>query len=268
MDFSETRRVETGSNSGAESGSESLYPNFNPNFNSSNPEYNSSSFAQIESGSHKFSFVSMISFILGLVGGICGTCAILLPHSAFVPVFLYLMFISVYHMLEYLSVATFKASNLELDSFMFNPDGRYRFSLALSFAIIEFLVELFLFKASKSSKMFIILGQFIRTCAMYTAKSNFNHYIETHRDANHVLITHGIYSYERHPSYVGFFIWVLGLQTMLQNPVSLILFIAILGHFFVDRAQFEEYTLTRFFGQDYIRYKESVPTLIPFINST
>ncbi|PVU96413.1 hypothetical protein BB561_001190 [Smittium simulii] len=112
-----------------------------------------------------------------------------------------------------------------------------------------------------------LFGQFLRSCAMVTAKTSFNHIIVSHKDPSHTLITHGIYNYERHPSYVGFFFWATGLQIMIHNPISFIVYALVLGKFFIDRVCYEEHTLIRLFGSDYIMYKKNVPTLIPSLNS-
>lgn len=81
---------------------------------------------------------------------------------------------------------------------------------------------------------------------------------------SHELVTTGVYSVSRHPSYAGFF-WALGTQILLLNPISLILFLSLLWPFFNDRIQDEEQYLVCFFGNDYVEYRKRTPTLIPFI---
>ena len=54
----------------------------------------------------------------------------------------------------------------------------------------------------------VVIGQFIRSLAMVTCGESFNHLIQTERKDNHVLVTHGIYKYLRHPRYVNWsIIW-------------------------------------------------------------
>ena len=55
-------------------------------------------------------------------------------------------------------------------------------------------------------------GEILRKLAMFTATSNFNHYIQHVKEEGHELITHGIYNYFRHPAYVGWFYWSIGTQ--------------------------------------------------------
>lgn len=69
----------------------------------------------------------------------------------------------------------------------------------------------------------------------------------------------------RHPSYFGFFWWALGAQLLLLNPVCFVGFILVLQKFFSDRITYEEHTLQRFFGQEWIEYKAKTPTWMPFI---
>src|ERR1700734_1607904 len=84
----------------------------------------------------------------------------------------------------------------------------------------------------------VVMGQMFRTLAMIHASSNFSHQIAYKKDPNHILVTSGVYSLVRHPSYFGFFWWAVGLQVFLANPVSTIIFVAVLWKFFSDRIQY------------------------------
>lgn len=57
-----------------------------------------------------------------------------------------------------------------------------------------------------------LTGEFMRKIAMLTAGRSFNHYIQMTKDEDHHLVTHGIYAWSRHPSYVGWFYWSVGTQ--------------------------------------------------------
>ena len=65
---------------------------------------------------------------------------------------------------------------------------------------------------SISGLLMVIGGEVLRKIAMFTAQANFNHYIQHVKEEGHVLVTHGIYSYFRHPAYVGWFYWSIGTQ--------------------------------------------------------
>lgn len=69
----------------------------------------------------------------------------------------------------------------------------------------------------------------------------------------------------RHPSYFGFYWWAVGVQFLLMNPICLVLFIYWLQRFFAERITYEEYTLLRFFGNDWTVYKSKTPTWMPLI---
>ncbi|RKP38916.1 protein-S-isoprenylcysteine O-methyltransferase-like protein, partial [Dimargaris cristalligena] len=177
-----------------------------------------------------------------------------------------------YHFLEYLTTAQYNPAAISYDSFMFSPDPDGRFILALIVAFGEFVVESYFFPGLKSSNLTwylgltcLILGQISRSLAMITARQSFNHYVAAHKAKDHVLITHGIYSLIRHPSYTGFFLWALGLQTLLANPISFVGYAVVLSIFFWDRINYEEENLIRFFGDDYRAYQRRTKALIPFV---
>lgn len=55
-------------------------------------------------------------------------------------------------------------------------------------------------------------GELLRKCAMLTAGSNFHHLVRVKREEDHRLVTTGVYSVCRHPSYAGWFLWSVGTQ--------------------------------------------------------
>lgn len=159
--------------------------------------------------------------------------------------------------------------------------------MAISLATVEYLVECLFFP---SVKRFVLLkvfgcvlsvaGMAARAAALYTAKSNFNHIVQTTKAANHTLVTHGIYAYGawrpamawrrstcpqsgsrycasgircrwcRHPSYAGFFWFALGTQVLLANPVMFCGYIYALYSFFVGRIQYPRFCAGRGRGRD------------------
>jgi len=60
----------------------------------------------------------------------------------------------------------------------------------------------------------VIMGEVIRKASMITASTNFNHYVQYRKQQDHQLVTHGIYAWSRHPSYVGWFLWSVGTQVI------------------------------------------------------
>jgi len=73
---------------------------------------------------------------------------------------------------------------------------------------------------------------------MIEASSNFSHKIATEKKSTHELVTSGVYSLVRHPSYFGFFWWGVGTQVFLANPLSTVVFMAVLWRFFSYRIQY------------------------------
>lgn len=203
---------------------------------------------------------------------------------------------SLFHFLEYYTTAVYNPNKVSPTSFLLRNGAMYIFahSLAVSEALIEryfcgFLpsyirltlpvtTEAANVSLDMSNKNTIIMtcisffglvllvcGQSLRSSAMIHAAANFSHTVVRVRDRTHKLVTTGVYAFSRHPSYSGFFLWALGTQLLLVNPLSFCVFWVLLWKFFKDRIEDEEELLIKFFGNDYIEYKKSVPVRIPFI---
>jgi protein-S-isoprenylcysteine O-methyltransferase len=69
----------------------------------------------------------------------------------------------------------------------------------------------------------------------------------------------------RHPSYFGWFLWALGTQLLLNNPICFVLWFFAAVTFFKDRVDVEEFYLLKFFREDYIEYAAKTPIGIPFV---
>ncbi|GJJ72477.1 protein-S-isoprenylcysteine O-methyltransferase [Entomortierella parvispora] len=213
--------------------------------------------------------IAVYGFGLGALFG--GSIVLATIVKTSIPQFwLFLAALGVFHALEYIAIALFNPMKLKLDSFLLNHSPEY--TIATASGITEFLIELYFFPQLKSwswinkiGLVMVIVGQIARTLAMFSAKSNFSHHVEYYKEEHHVLVTGGIYSVLRHPSYFGFYYWALGSQLMMMNPVCLIGFAGALHHFFSDRIVYEEKLLVRFFGQDYRDYQARTRTGLPLI---
>jgi len=100
---------------------------------------------------------------------------------------------------------------------------------------------------------------------MWTAGSHFHHFVREQREKKHRLVTSGIYSILRHPAYFGWFYWSVGTQVLLSNPLGLLAYAYVSWRFFYNRIPFEEATLVRFFGADYVAYRQRTSIGIPGI---
>ncbi|CAG8519749.1 8085_t:CDS:2 [Dentiscutata erythropus] len=212
--------------------------------------------------------ISIYSFLLGTV--FSASVFVGWYSKTFSQLGIFLAALSLFHELEYLFTALFNADILSLDSFLINNGQQYH--LAHTAAIIEFLIEAYLFPNSKNIKLFyfigfivVVVGQIARSCAMWHAKHNFTHMIQYHKRKEHVLVTTGIYAYLRHPSYFGFYYWAAGTQILLCNPICLIGFLVAMHRFFSDRIREEELLLIKFFGNEYLDYQKKAYTWIPLI---
>ncbi|GAB6018629.1 hypothetical protein CHUAL_000311 [Chamberlinius hualienensis] len=181
----------------------------------------------------------------------------------------YLCCLTFFHYSEYFTTSVVNPKALCLDSFLINHSVEY--GLAALCCLIEFVIERWLFPEMKMSRLsyiglsLCIAGEVLRKVAMFTAKTNFNHLIQIQREEGHVLITHGIYGLCRHPSYVGWFLWSIGTQILVCNPICFVGYLLASWSFFKLRVYEEEITLLNFFGEDYVRYQRRVPTGLPFI---
>ena len=112
-------------------------------------------------------------------------------------------------------VAKYSPDKLSTDSFLLNHSPEYQIAAVTSW--VEFVIEWWLFPQMKNILLLSFLGllmmvggEILRKLAMITAESNFTHLIQTRREKDHVLVTHGIYSLCRHPGYAGWFWWSIG----------------------------------------------------------
>jgi protein-S-isoprenylcysteine O-methyltransferase len=122
-----------------------------------------------------------------------------------------------FHYTEFLAIAWTNPAILSIDSFILNHSIAYGVAACLSWT--EFFLERYYFHGMKFPSfisyfgiVLCISGEILRKLAMFTAKHNFNHVVQSEKSDNHELVTHGVYNLCRHPSYVGWFYWSLGTQ--------------------------------------------------------
>lgn len=186
----------------------------------------------------------------------------------------FLATLSLFHFLEFWTTATANTPNANVSSFLLSSNGS-AYKIAHSAAFVEtilshlFLPTLF----SQTTRLallalgltLIFLGQTVRSFAMLTAGQNFSHIVRHTKSQTHQLVTTGIYSVLRHPSYFGFFWWGIGTQLVCGNWVCLAGYAYVLWVFFYRRIQGEERLLIGFFGEEYVEYRNRTRVAIPFI---
>ncbi|EGS17605.1 uncharacterized protein CTHT_0069440 [Thermochaetoides thermophila DSM 1495] len=136
----------------------------------------------------------------------------------------FLTTLSTFHYLEFLTTAAYNTRAADTSSFLLTANWP-AYAIAHTVAFLEcFLAHFFLLPSSWGISFFltpyhvltspfvvflglllVIMGQAIRSLAMIHAGPSFNHHVQFHRSYDHVLVTTGIYSLLRHPSYFGFF---------------------------------------------------------------
>lgn len=150
---------------------------------------------------------------------------------------------SVFHFLEFYATARWNNPKAEIESFLLST---YDYILAHLCAILEIVIRSryppdqyarFVTLRPVVGGTVAILGQAIRTSAMMQAGCNFNHHIEKQAREDHKLVVTGLYSWSRHPSYIGLYLLFVGAQAMVANYLVTILLACFLGIFLAKRIQ-------------------------------
>ena len=80
--------------------------------------------------------------------------------------------------------------------------------------------------------------------------------------AKNQLVTTGIYSYVRHPQYLGFLLITLGMNVLWVTLSTLALW-PVLAFLYYRLAKEEDKLMEEMFGEEFLKYKNNVPTFIP-----
>lgn len=232
--------------------------------------------ANYPGGRKSLSGVSARAFFLGTSLGIGTTLTVLLVacDSRLWRPFFFLSALSLFHFLEYYLTARYNTPIANISAFLLSRNGR-AYNTAHGTAFLECFVISYFFPLwqSRISRSYtialgltmMIMGQSTRSAAMAKAGTNFNHTVQTKRNEGHVLVATGIYAWLRHPSYFGFFWWGIGTQIVIGNCLCFLAYTVILWGFFRSRIRKEEELLVRFFGDEYLEYRQKTNVWIPFI---
>ncbi|KAF1972818.1 prenyl cysteine carboxyl methyltransferas-like protein Ste14 [Bimuria novae-zelandiae CBS 107.79] len=226
-------------------------------------------------GDRSFAGIAIRAFLLGVCGavGFVFTAFLAYHHSRLWRPFCFLGVLCIFHFLEFWTTAAYNTPTAYISSFLLTNGSAYR--QAHTVAFIETIITSYLFPGWQArvhppwvlalGVALILVGQAVRSLAMVQAGTNFNHQVQQKKNEGHELVTTGLYSVLRHPSYFGFFWWGLGTQLALGNTISFIGYAGVLWLFFYKRITHEEKHLIEFFGDDYKAYKARTRVWIPFI---
>jgi len=213
--------------------------------------------------------VAVRGWVLGYILGV--SVVLILSSSSYRLIGWFTAALVFFHWSEYFATSLTNPRNLSLSSYILDHSHEYHGAVVAS--LLEFTLEWYFIPELKRpgvmsalGLLVVLCGESLRKLAMWQASTNFNHYIRYRREEGHELVTRGIYSLCRHPSYVGWFYWSIATQVMVMNPVCTILYALFSWKFFSYRIQEEERTLLYFFGQEYASYQRNVPTGLPFIS--
>jgi protein-S-isoprenylcysteine O-methyltransferase len=186
----------------------------------------------------------------------------------------FLTTLSTFHFLEFYTTAYANTNSATTTAFLLSSNGS-AYTIAHSASFIETLVSHFFAPSILPLPLqdiglflglsLVIIGQSTRALAMLTAGSNFSHVVRHTKASSHRLVTTGIYSILRHPSYFGYFWWAIGTQLMCGNRICLVAYMFVLFRFFDRRIRGEEELLVRFFGGEYVGYRARTWVGIPGI---
>lgn len=201
-----------------------------------------------------------------LLACVAGASVFGLVYTRFGLLSTYLLLWSIFHMGEY--TVTFLSLPRTLTPHSFLVYGA-RGSVHLAGVHLATIAEHVVTKRLWSSMSFQVSGalvaasgMLIRWAAIATCGDSFSHYIETLSQSQ--LVTHGIYRWCRHPSYLGFLVYVVGMQAVVGNLVTMVLSLVVLWRFFKKRMDVEEWFLVnRLYGQAYVEYMGRTRRLVP-----
>jgi protein-S-isoprenylcysteine O-methyltransferase len=195
--------------------------------------------------------ISLESYILGILLGAGLSFATYALFALSSPLWrppLFLAILSAFHFTEFYTYARWNLKNTKADSFLTLSNGR-AYTIAMTLGFVESVVTSIYFQKWQSiwaqpwiqaiGLIILIVAQYVRHGAIATAGTSFNHHVQKKKKTDHVLVTWGLYSWFRHPSYFGFFWWAVGGQVLLGNAISTLAFSVILWRFFWFRTSGE-----------------------------
>jgi protein-S-isoprenylcysteine O-methyltransferase len=177
------------------------------------------------------------------------------------------MSLAVYHVGEYLATAYFHPNKVTWESFLINHSTEYGVAIVASYIELgSKFVLAYYFDIAALMRMtmhigllMICVGHLFRLGGLISGGTNFTHKIRWKNEPTHQLVIGGFFAICRHPGYFGWYIWSVGTQILVLNPVCILGFAKAARDFFSSRIEAEEYSLHERFGGDYMNYTKVVP---------
>ena len=117
-------------------------------------------------------------------------------------------------------------------------------------------------------------GIILRVLAEVKMEANFSHIIQSEKSSSHQLVTSGVYSIFRHPSYTGWYYYLVGREIILHNVLGFVITSSLfcfllkyrIAYFFIIGviSSYEEKFLRNMF-EEYESYSKRTHVFIPFI---
>ncbi|MGQ9622111.1 MAG: methyltransferase family protein [Candidatus Caldatribacteriaceae bacterium] len=111
--------------------------------------------------------------------------------------------------------------------------------------------------------LFMPLGILLRVVAVRQLGPHFS--VDVGLPRGRKLYTKGLYSFIRHPSYLGEIVFSLGVAVALRHPVVSPLAFLLPLFAFLYRIRLEEGILLKALGEEYLHYRQRTYRLIPYI---
>lgn len=219
--------------------------------------------------------IAAILVILGTLTGISTFTAIFNWDWVNLPLrvnnSLFILVVVGYHIGENTYALIHHAEEYSSKSFVFYHQGLESYAYMILGCQIEFLLEAYFFyelKASLNLPVVLtffplsILGLILRNITLHQAKSNFSHYLRHEKDPEHKLVTSGMYSLDRHPSYVAFSMMAICCSILMKNLLMVAIGMPFMLRTYRLRIAEEEAALIKIFGEEYKTYMRKVGSII------
>jgi protein-S-isoprenylcysteine O-methyltransferase len=176
--------------------------------------------------------------------------------------------LSLFHFLEFWTTARYNTFNAKVSSFLLTSNGSAYLSAHVA-AMLEIIITSIYFPNLQDrwsnaftvafGAVLVVMGQTVRSIAMAQAGVSFNHIPAKSKRNDHVLVTKGLYSYLRHPSYFGYFFFAVGTQVVVGNKICCVSYLVILWFFFKDRITCK---LFLFFSVSWFGWEDNLLTFV------